>query len=300
LLSFNYNINFYNFKTPNFDEIDFSSTRNDAASGGFGPNQVSTALGFGSLLMFLFVFNKWNFSGKKWLDYLLLFGFTFQGLLTFSRGGMFGTLVAILVLIFLLKNTSYEDKIKYNIPNIGKFVLPAIFAIIISYQVADYATGGWLSLRYQGETKGTLAGTKKKDFNHYTTGRADIFDSDIDLWMDNFILGVGAGSSTYMRERHRGTLTHSEVSRLLAEHGVLGLGYLVCLLVVGYRVFKSKQNPLYKSILIAFFVLAIYTTFHAAMRTFITPLLIGLSTISIVDFKRKNEPQQVVSKQYKI
>ncbi len=41
------------------------------------------------------------------------------------------------------------------------------------------------------------------------------------------------------------------------------------------------------SILLALFVLALYTTFHAATRTYFTPLFIGLSMITILGNRKK-------------
>jgi hypothetical protein len=36
----------------------------------------------------------------------------------------------------------------------------------------------------------------------------------------------------------------------------------------------------YQGLLFAFFVLGLYTSFHAATRTYVTPLLIGLSMLN--------------------
>ena len=86
-----------------------------------------------------------------------------------------------------------------------------------------------------------------------------------------------------------GTVAHVELSRLLAEHGVLGFIYFLILCRLGIQLFKSSPNPLIKGILMALFLVAMYTSFHAAMRTFVTPALIGLSLLSI----KLPEPKKV-------
>lgn len=268
-------------KSPDFNEIEFALGANVDWSGGFGSNQVSTLFGLGAFFMMILMINRWKFSGFLLIDALMLFAFSFQGLLTFSRGGMLGAVLGILVVLFFLRRASPIERKKYNLPKIGKYVLPAILVAVIAYISVDEITGGLLSLRYRGETIGTLEGSKVKSLNSVTTGRFEIFQGDIDLWSDHILFGVGAGASRFIRETETGTVAHVELSRLLAEHGLLGLVYFLILCRLGFQLFRSSPNPLIKGVLLALFVLAIYTTFHAAMRTFVTPALIGLSLLNV-------------------
>ncbi|WP_198673043.1 O-antigen ligase family protein [Algoriphagus litoralis] len=268
-------------KSPDFKDVEFALGANVDWSGGFGSNQVSTLFGLGAFFMFILMINRWKFSGYLLLDALILFAFTFQGLLTFSRGGMLGAVLGIIIVLFFLRKAPLKERKKYGLPNIGKYVLPAILVAVVAYITVDEITGGMLSLRYQGETMGTLAGSKAKSINTVTTGRFEIFEGDISLWVDHFFLGVGAGASRFLRETMTGTVAHVELSRLLAEHGVLGFIYFLILCRLGIQLFKSSPNPLIKGILMALFLVAMYTSFHAAMRTFVTPALIGLSLLSI-------------------
>lgn len=286
-------------KSPDFKEVEFALGANVDWSGGFGSNQVSTLFGLGAFFMFILMINRWKFSGYILIDALVLFAFSFQGLLTFSRGGMLGAVLGIMVVLFFLRGASLLDRKKYKLPKIGKYVLPAILVAVIAYLAVDEITGGMLSLRYQGETMGTLEGNKVKSLNSVTTGRFEIFEGDIDLWTDHFFLGVGAGASRFIRETMTGTVAHVELSRLLAEHGVLGLFYFLLLCRLGFGLFKSSPNPLLRGVLMAFFILAMYTTFHAAMRTFVTPALIGLSLLS-VKLTEKKKPVQQVSPRAKV
>ena len=204
----------------------------------------------------------------------------------------------MIVVLFFIRNPTIEEKIRYRRPNIGKYVLPILLVTLLSYLIVDELTGGLLSLRYQGETIGTLQGNKVKSLNTITTGRFDIFMGDIELWMDNLIFGVGVGASKFLRSTLNGTVAHVEMSRLFAEHGVFGLIYFLILVWIGIKLFRSNSNPMYRGMSMAFFLIATYTTFHAAMRTHVTPVLIGLSLLYIknkVPKKKKINKKTLVS-----
>ena len=277
------------FKTPDLEKLEFDLAANFATTGGYGSNQVSTVLGMGLFITFLFWVNRWDLTGNRLIDLAIMLWFAFQGLLSFSRGGMVGGGLGILIFLFMISRASRKAKKKFSLPNIGKYVLPAIIGLVVIFQVADAVTGGLLSLRYQGETGGTLRGTHEVDINTLTTGRAEIFLEDMQVWSDNLIIGAGTGVSSYLRSEAQGNLyakpiaSHVELSRLLAEHGLFGLTWFVVLLMIGAKLLKFNTNAKYQGILIAFFAIGVYTTFHAATRTYITPLLIGISLVQIID-----------------
>ena len=105
----------------------------------------------------------------------------------------------------------------------------------------------------------------------------------MDLWYDNLVLGVGVGVSKILRVGHGAT--HVELSRLLAEHGHLGLTYVLVIMVLSIKLYKTNTNAKYQGILLSLFLVAIYTTFHAATRTYISPLLIGVALLGIQGLK---------------
>jgi hypothetical protein len=176
------------FKTPSYDELEFGLGANFATSGGGGSNQVSTLLGLGIFICFLFLINNWKITGNKIGDFLLFFMFGFQGLLTFSRGGIIGGVLGILTVFFFILTSAESQKRKYKLPRLGKIFVMAAILFVTVFQVADNLTGGLLGLRYLGETEGTMAGTKEKSVDSFTTGRLSIFLEDIDLWEENPIL----------------------------------------------------------------------------------------------------------------
>jgi hypothetical protein len=161
--------------TPDYEKMEFNLGANFDTAGGFGSNQISTGLGLGMFLAFLFWLNKWKLTGYRILDGFLMFGFAFQGLLTFSRGGMVGGALGILVVFFFATTASKQQRKKLRLPSVGKYAIPAIILSIFAFFIVNRITGGNLLLRYQGETQGTLDGHREKTINVITTNRYDIF-----------------------------------------------------------------------------------------------------------------------------
>lgn len=283
-------------RTPDYDTIDFSLSANFDTSGGFGSNQVSTILGLGLLLSFMLWITKSSLSGNKILDIIVMMGFVLQGLLTFSRGGMIGGALGILTFLFLisLSGVTQNTKNSISLPKITIYLIPILVLGLFVFQFVDSITGNNLSLRYKGETAGTIAGSKELDINTFTTNRYQIFLGDVELWRENFLLGVGAGASKELRPTTEEvpTAAHVELSRLLAEHGLFGLFFFLTILVFPFLIISQNKDSLNKAILIAFFIIGLYTSFHAAMRTYVTPLFISMSLLTIREnpHKKKTKP----------
>ena len=257
------------FRTPDYSEVDFTLGANSQTSGGFGSNQVSTMLGYAFYIIFMFLLFRWKLTKTRILDIVMLVLFLLQGLLTFSRGGMIGGALSVLVLLY------YSGKLKFGKKKVFRGSLITL-AITFTIWIADDITGGKLSLRYQGETAGTLAGSKNKDLNTLTTGRFEILMGDLSLFSNHPFLGVGIGASPELRRTHEGTPTHVELGRILAEHGVFGLLYSVVVLTLFMKTLLRRKQTLQKGIRQSLMILSLYTTIHSATRTFITPLLFGL------------------------
>ncbi len=265
-------------KTPDFDSINFNLGANFETTGGESSNQVASVLGLGMLVSFYSWLARLKFSGNRLLDLMITLGFVFQGLLTFSRGGVLVGGLAMLLLYFTFNQAS-EKKTKTK-----KLRKPIYYLAIIgvagffTFQAVDRITGGKLILRYQGETEGTLLGNKEKNLNVITTNRFVIFLGDMELWQENPVAGVGVGASKYLREGDSSN-PHIEFSRLLAEHGILGLIYFILLVYLGFRIYGNRSSPQHRSVMLTLYFIGFATCFHSATRTFITPLLVSLSTM---------------------
>lgn len=267
-------------KTPDLEEIEFALGANFETTAGHSSNQVSTILGLGMFLSFYSVFKKLRFTGYLILDIIILIGFTFQGLISFSRGGILVSAFAIVLLILLPEN---KTKVKENKSKSFIISMGAIILLYGVFELTNSITGGNLLLRYKGETAGTLRGTKEITADHYVTGRLGIFEKDINLWKNNLLTGVGCGSSKSLREQGSNVAAHVELSRLLAEHGLAGLFYSFLFFSLPYDTYKLNTQSNYRVIMLVLLLIAILTTFHAAMRTFVTPLFMILGVMKIKD-----------------
>lgn len=269
----------YSFiKTPNFDEIDFGLKANFATTGGAASNQVSTLFGLGMFLSFYSVINRAKFSGYTFLDILIMFAFAFQGLLSFSRGGM---MIGVICMACYYLFSGGERKSRFNVASLAIFVV-LLGVGAVAFSIADQVTGGKLLLRYQGETAGTLMGSKQKDLNVITSGRVEIMTEDIELFLQHPAFGVGVGASSYMRFKDFTVAAHIEMSRLLADHGLLGLLHFILLLALFIGLFRTRYVRQNKNLFIALFLMAFLTTFHAAMRTYVSPMFFILAVLHVV------------------
>ena len=97
-------------------------------------------------------------------------------------------------------------------------------------------------------------------------------------FLDHPVFGVGPDQSTAFHARtFRVSRTHTEYTRVLAEHGLLGLVSMLILLgAVLVRVFK-KGSAQQKALVISFTAWALVFMFHAAMRLSAPSLLFGIA-----------------------
>jgi hypothetical protein len=271
-------------RTPDFGDIEFKLGANFATTAGHSSNQVSTILGLGMFLAFYSLLKRLNFSGSRIFDGIILIGFTFQGLLSFSRGGMMVGALAMLLLFFLpdVKKVSYGIKQRVKSQRSIFLGIVALISFYAVFEMANAITGGNLLLRYQGETQGTLLGTKEVTVDHYVTGRLSILEKDFALWIENPLTGVGLGISQYLRNPDGPKVAaHVELSRLFADHGVLGIIFSFLFFNLPRVNWNQNKNSIQRNILFILLILSVASTFHAAMRTFITPLFMILGSLKI-------------------
>lgn len=102
-------VSYIYLRTPNLREIVFRGVANFETSGGFGPNQVATAIGIGIFIIAIFLLMKKKITGYVILDSILLIYFIYRALLTFSRGGFVTGIVALIVFSIF-----YQVKNHYN------------------------------------------------------------------------------------------------------------------------------------------------------------------------------------------
>ena len=233
-------------------------------------NQIATYMGLGFFLIILFVKMKVNLGITVWQEIILGLGLFLVGVISFSRGGIIVGLIGMVFLYF----SNLKEVLKFRFIN-QFIILGAILAVLTIY--LNKRTNGNLFLRYQGETKGTLVGSKEKNINTLTTNRYNIMMGDIYTFVNNPLLGVETGRSLEYREDTQNQKTHVEFSRLLAEHGLIGL--LVTFIWFG-DLFKISGGLL-KSL----YVVGFLTTLHGATRTVLPLVLMLISMVKITESK---------------
>lgn len=273
--------------TPsNTKEVFENTSSNFATSGGFGPNQISVILGLGAFLFFIqFFFNR----KEKLFSYVslfLFFLFAYRGLITFSRGGVLTSLAMILVFCYVVYNL-------LNKPARSKFlgVFSVLFVLsVVAWLFTSYQTGGMIDKRYNNQDAAGRFKTSR------LSGREDIMETDLKFFYENPVFGVGPGISGILREDEGiyGAQAHSEPTRLLAEHGSLGL--IILILLVFVPILKYFRYRLFHHIY--FFPFLIFwglTINHAATRIVAPGVLYALTLLNV--YIKNEEDEDSVSGQ---
>jgi O-antigen ligase len=229
----------------------FSDNSNFATSGGYGPNQVSAVLGLGVLFCWLYLFTARPTGRRFWLLSGIGLALLAQAILTFSRGGILNLAVAIPLASFFF--TRSNKKVQQRIFTV--FLLAGL-AFYLLIPRLDQFTGGMLITRFE---------------NFSLTGREQIMRADLQLWQDNPVFGVGVGISSLLRGEMAslevlGAATHTEYTRLLAEHGLFGLLSILLLISMVWQAFYQARGGLARGTVLGLTAWALAEMAHAAMR----------------------------------
>jgi O-antigen ligase len=236
-------------------EIVFGTGSNVLSSGGFGPNQVSSALGLGAVAaVALAMGNKSKLAARV---AMLSLGLVLLSLsaLTFSRGGLYTALAACFLGGLAL---AADRRARLRI-----VVVSGLFVALGGY---------WILPKLVSYTQGAL-GARLESTN--TTGRDELFRGDLEAWREHPLLGTGPGGS--QRYHERSVTTHTEYSRLVAEHGVFGLGALAVLIVLVIDVVRRTRSRERRAVVLALFTWSLLFMMHAAMRVAAPAFLFGMA-----------------------
>lgn len=258
------------FYTPNIRDVITSTQSSYETSGGFGPNQVATILGMG---MFIFVSRIILESKSKYLliiNLIIALNISYRGIVTFSRGGMVtGLLMIILLLFFLYSKSNFTGRVKLNY-----LIVLVALAMMATWAYTSSQTGGLIDKRYANQD---AAGREKES---KFTGREEVATDEINVFLKNPIFGVGVGKGVEVRkaETGDGTLSHDEITRMLAEHGTLGIFGLLILFFTPLFLYLENKFNMYLLCFVAFWFLTIN---HAAMRTAAPAFVYSLSLLNV-------------------
>ena len=258
------------FYTPNIRDIVTSTQSNFETSGGFGPNQVATILGLG---MFIFVSRIILESKTKYtviINLIVALNISYRGIITFSRGGMItGLLMIILLILFLYMKSNFNGRVKLNY-----LIVLLILTMIVTWGYSSFQTSGLIDKRYANQD---ATGREKES---RFTGREDLAKGEIDIFLANPLFGVGVGKGVEVRKVLTGddSLSHDEITRMLAEHGTLGIIGLLILFLTPLSLFVENKFNMY---LLCFVVFWFLTINHAAMRTAAPAFVYSLSLLNV-------------------
>jgi O-antigen ligase len=261
--------------TPSIKDVLTGTQSNFETSGGFGPNQVSTILGLGIFVFFV----QFLLNSKSKIVLLINAGFVlvfaFRGIVTFSRGGIITAIIMIVILLMVLYfQANFNTK-----PKIGLIIILSFLAGLGVWSYSSLQTGGLINKRYANQD---ARGREKKT---QLTGRETLMASELQMFLDNPILGVGVGRNKIVRKEQTGIVSasHNEITRMLAEHGALGLINLLILFFTPFFIFvRSRQNILALSFLF-FWLLTIN---HAAMRLAAPAFVYALSLLKVYSIEK--------------
>ncbi|MBF2708253.1 O-antigen ligase family protein [Flavobacterium soyangense] len=258
------------FYTPNIRDVITSTQSNFETSGGFGPNQVATILGLGMFIFFSRMILESRTKFMLGLNLLIAINMSYRGIVTFSRGGMItGFLMILLLVLFLYFKSNYTGRVKLNY-----IIVFIAVAMVATWVYTSSQTGGLIDKRYANKD---AAGREKES---KFTGREDVAKGEINAFLNNPIFGVGVGKGVEVRlaETGDGTLSHDEITRMLAEHGSLGIvGLLILFFTPLFLYVENKFNMF----LLCFVAFWFFTINHAAMRTAAPAFVYSLSLLNV-------------------
>lgn len=212
-------------RTQTADHLDFVNAANRVTSGGFGPNQVAAVLGLGVMLLLILSIERSISWGMRVITITVAAALAAQAALTFARGGLVLALAGFVsCIVFLARSSPRTRAIVITVS-----VLCAIVGTFVIVPQVEEATGGKIVERYT---------------NTESSGRDQLAASEMRLFLDNPALGVGPGVGVYKRleEGGFGAASHTEYTRMLGEHGILGLLSLGCLVYFAGRAIRMART----------------------------------------------------------
>lgn len=246
------------FSTTRSQDIEFTHASNIVTSGGFGPNQVSAMLGLGVLICFLLLIERelaWRIRGPLLGLAVLL---ATQAALTFSRGGIVLPFVAAAAAMFYLLR---DARARVTLVVVATMLF-AVGRYVVVPRLEEF-TAGKLAERYT-----------KSD----TSGRTLLASYDMKIFAENPVLGVGPGAAAPMRGDlgHFGA-AHTEFTRMLAEHGILGAIALLLLIIMGVRAVVDARGVRMRAFVVALVIWVALFLLINAMRLAAPCVVFGLA-----------------------
>ncbi len=244
-------------------QVRFGTESNFQTSGGFGPNQVSSSLAMGALLLLFGAL----LARTGWRQRLLFLGLaaacTLQSAMTFSRGGVLSLAVALAASgPWVLAGHRYKKQILLGMAALA-------LALAVAFPLMNEYTGGKLAERFA---------------ERQMSGRERLAAADWEVFQEFPVFGVGVGVSKFF---HAGGVTaHTEFTRALSEHGLLGVAAYLSLLWLLFRrgvaILEAPELRLYRGFLLALLIWPLAYMAVNAMRTSAPGLAVGMAFLTVL------------------
>jgi O-antigen ligase len=156
-----------------------------------------------------------------------------------------------------------------------KMMVFVIIAFSLAWTYSSEQTNGLINKRYSNQD---AAGRVKDD---QFSGRTELAEDEIQTFLKHPIIGIGVGRNMEQRYERTGEVivSHNEITRMIAEHGALGiLGLMILFFTPLVLYFNNKYN-LYLLCFLAFWLLTIN---HAAMRLAAPAFIYSLSLLKVM------------------
>ena len=266
------------FNSSNPFHIEYTLKATSALSSGFNPNQVTTLLG---ALAVLLIWPFWKENKLHIINYVLFGIICWWSFLALSRGWFFSLIIIIVGIPGVLRISSKHSSwcSGHQIQWFGKVSLLLITSFFASNFVSDWKVNQLFFTVPENSKKSV------SQMDSYSSGRISLIKSDWGIFQNHVLFGMGVGNSTKHRIKEgekTDVASHTEFSRLLAEHGIGGFIVVLCLLFVPvFLIVTCNNNPIQQAWYIVCFGLALGSAAHSAMRTTITPYFFALGFIQI-------------------
>lgn len=244
---------------------DFFNDSNLRASGGYGPNQVSAVLGLAVVFLVLIAVRDPRRTIRIGAAVLATW-FLVQALLTFSRGGVLNVAVALLVAIpFLVGRRDTGTRI------VLLLALGLVAAALLAPRLESF-TGGMLGARFTDTRQ--------------TDRRSELVQADVETFTEHPIFGVGVGQAERYRLDRLVISSHTEYTRLLAEHGTFGIVAMACLVAMAVADLRRQRTAFGYAWSVALIAWTAAELWHASTRIAATPLAFALASFTLVEAVR--------------
>lgn len=240
------------------EHVGFGGGSNFLASGGFGPNQISGTLGLGVVYAMLLALEPRLRMDLRLIFLGLALWFAGHAALSFSRTGIYVAAGGLLAALPFL--------------SIRRILSPVALIILGLALAGGFFTWNLLMRFTEGKIGERLANTG-------LTHRDTIAKQDLELWASHPVFGAGVGMSSIAHaEGAAGRIgAHTEYTRLVAEHGLLGAAAGILLVLMAARPLTAARSKFTKATILAGVVMTLLSLAASAMRTAAPGLLIGMA-----------------------